>query len=321
MMAESRQPLPPAGTRYVWVLRLSAGAMGLLFLTASLIKAMDMGLFIGQIRAYGIVSNPVFIIIIAWGLIALQCALGAGLILFYRPGSLLPLTALLWLFLLLVTGWAWLTGVTQECGCYGAWVRQKPGTATLENLAFFIITLLIWKYRGAFQVRAGGAKGAILAAAVAVGLALPLLSGLPDVSQSQDKVDAFPFALISDTHIPETGRIDFTQGTHLLFLMSTDCLHCREALPEVELLAESGKLPRVIALSMNGDAERERFIREYGPAYPIAQIREDLFWRLLGMADLPRFFLLRDGHVLKVWNGRAPTVEEIEQALASPGPP
>jgi hypothetical protein len=280
-----------------------------------------MGLFIGQIRAYGIISNPVLIIIIAWGLITVQWVLGAGLVLLYRPGNLLPLTTLLWLFLLAVTGWAWMTGVTQECGCYGAWVRQRPGTATLENLAFFFITLLIWKYSRALQTPAGRAKGVVMTAALAIGLALPLLSGLPDISKSRNQIDDFPFELMENIHLPEKGRTDLKKGTHLLFLMSTDCHHCLEALPEVDLLAETGQLPPVIALTMNGERDRERFTEEYGPAYPVVQIKEDLFWRLLGMADLPRFFLFRDGRVLKVWNQKAPRVEELEQALANPAPP
>ena len=220
-----------------------------------------------------------------------------------------------------VTGWAWLTGVTQECGCYGAWARQTPGIATLENLGFCLITLLIWKYSGASQTTGGRAKAIIMAAAFAIGLVLPLLSGVPSVSKSQDQADDFPFELVKDIHIPGKGRIDFKQGSYILFLMSTDCLHCREALPGVDLLAETKELPPVIALSMNGDMERERFIKEYDPAYPIGPIKEDLFWRLLGMADLPRFFLLSDGRVLKVWNQRVPKVEEVEKVLGTPAPP
>ena len=320
-MADSGNIPSNAGTRYIWVFRLLACAMGLLLLTASFLKAMDLGLFIGQIRAYGIISNPILIIIIAWGLIAVQWVLGAGLILFYRPGWLLPLTTLLWLFLMAVTGWAWLTGVTRECGCFGAWARQKPGIATLENLGFFLITLLIWKYSGASQTTGGRAKAVIMAAAFAISLVLPLFSGVPGVSKSQDQVDDFPFELIKDIHIPGKGRIDFKQGSHILFLMSTDCLHCQESLPEVDLLAEARQLPRVIALSMNGDMERERFIKEYDPAYPIGQIKEDLFWRLLGMADLPRFLLRSDGRVLKVWNQGVPMFYEVAKVLGTPAPP
>jgi hypothetical protein len=290
--------------------------MGILLMTAAVIKATDMGLFIAQIRAYGIISHPVLIIVIAWGLIALQWFLGVGLLLFYRPEGLLPLVTLLWLFLLAVTAWAWLTGATQECGCYGAWVRQKPAAATLENLGFFIITLLIWKYRGEGKTRAGRAQGALMAAAAAVGLALPLFSGLPGVSTLQGRMEHFPFESIRDIRIPGKGTLDLKEGTHLLFLMSTDCPHCQDALPEVDLLAEEGGLPPIIALSMNGDEERERFTREYAPAFPVVKIEEDLFWRLLGMAELPRFFLIRNGRVLKVWSQRVPKAEELEQALA-----
>ena len=50
--------------------RLLAGAVGVILLTAGVLKATDMELFIGQIRDYGIISQSIVLTLSAWGLIA-----------------------------------------------------------------------------------------------------------------------------------------------------------------------------------------------------------------------------------------------------------
>ena len=301
--------------------RLLCGAIGILLMTASLMKATDIQLFMGQIKAYAIVSSPLLVTLIAWGLITVEWTFGVGLVIFFRPGWMLPLTGLFWLFLLVVTGWAWVGRVTQECGCYGAWVRQSPGTATVENLVFFLVTTLAWKYRPADKRFGGRTKGRIMSAAIALGLALPLLSGIPSTFKEPAAAMDLSEDMAGGVRIPGQGHIDLRRGTYLLFLMATDCPHCLEVLPEVDNLADGRELPRVIALTKNGDKERQRFIREFAPPYPLGHIEEERFWRLLGAADLPRFFLIRDGHVLKVWDNRAPTVEEVAGAMKSASHP
>jgi len=302
------------------VSRLLGGAMGLLLLTASVMKAADVQIFVAQIKAYAIIAGPSLIPLIAWCFITLQWVLGVGLLIFYHPRGLLPLTALHWLFLLGVTAWAWATGVTQECGCYGAWVSQRPGTATLENLAFLFITILAWKYCPTAGTFKGRTRGMIMAAALAVGLALPLLSGIPPVFKEPVAAMDFPGDMDRDIRIPGPEQIDLKKGAYLLFLMATDCPHCQEVLPEVDTLAETRELPRLIALTRGGDSGTERFIREFRPPYPLGRVREKIFWRLLGASELPRFFLVRDGRVLKVWDSKVPTVEEVAGALTATSP-
>ncbi|MBC8461613.1 MAG: hypothetical protein H8D67_26860, partial [Deltaproteobacteria bacterium] len=97
-------------------------------------KATDMGLFIGQVRDYGIISQPIVLTLSAWGLIGIECALGVGLLVFYRPRLMLLLTAMLLLIFVGATSWAWLTGATEDCGCFGHWLKRTPGEAVLGNL-------------------------------------------------------------------------------------------------------------------------------------------------------------------------------------------
>ena len=73
----------------------AAGFLGLIFLLAAVSKAMDMELFIRQIREYGIVSQYPLLVVTAWGVIILECTLGVALILGYHPRLTLPFTVLL----------------------------------------------------------------------------------------------------------------------------------------------------------------------------------------------------------------------------------
>jgi hypothetical protein len=69
-------------TWHLWVYRLPAGAVGLILLITCLLKATDMELFVGQIRDYVIISQRIVLTLSTWGLIALECTLGVGLLVF-----------------------------------------------------------------------------------------------------------------------------------------------------------------------------------------------------------------------------------------------
>ncbi len=163
----------------LWTPRLLSGAVGLILLAAGLVKAMDMELFIRQIMDYGIVSERLLLILSAWGLIALECALGVALLVFYRPRLMLSLTAALLLIFAGATGWAWLTGVTEDCGCYGAWLKQTPGQALVGDLVLLAATAIAWA--GCRHVQAPQTRTKAWAVTIAClsGLALPVVFGSP----------------------------------------------------------------------------------------------------------------------------------------------
>ena len=163
----------------VWVPRLLAGAVGLILLIAGLVKGMDMELFIRQMRDYGIISHHLLLAVSAWGLIALECALGIGLLIFYRPKITLPFTSLLWVMFLGATSWAWITGATEECGCFGAWVEYSPGQAVLENLILLVATLFAWVLYKEPHRPQSRAKVWCVTIAFLIGIALPLAFGFP----------------------------------------------------------------------------------------------------------------------------------------------
>lgn len=312
-MTRFRERWFKAGAWRSWVPRLLAGAVGLILLMAGLVKAMDMDLFIRQMRDYGIISQHVLLALSAWGLIALETALGIGLLIFYRPKITLALTSLLWITFLGATTWAWLTGATEKCGCFGAWVEYSPGQAVMENLILLVATLFAWAWCRESGRRHSLAKAWCVAIAFLIGATLPLAFGFPLSRISQSPWQTIEIEL-SKLQIRGPNGVDLSRGSHLIILMDTDCEHCKEALPELDALAEATDLPPVTALCPNGESGRTRFIEEFQPAFPLVQIEESVFFRLLGLGDVPRTILLKDMRVQRVWDRHVPDRKTIEAA-------
>lgn len=307
----SSQEILKANARSRWTPRLLGGAVGLILLTAGFLKATDMDLFIQQIRNYGIIYHYALLVTSAWGLIILECALGAALLVLYRPGLTLPTTVLLLSAFLGAALWAWFNGRTEECGCFGAWVRRTPAEAVIEDIMLLAATCLVWIGYRRTHVPQPRAKAWAVGTACLIGLVLPVAFGFPtsriDLHQSQG-VDLE----IGYIHIRGLDNIDLNYGVYLIILMDTGCLHCHEIVPELNMLAKATDLPSVIALSTNEELQRIKFVEEFQPIFPIGQIKEEIFSRLLNDRDIPCIILISDGHVQHVWDQTIPDKDRIK---------
>ncbi|MBW1860263.1 MAG: hypothetical protein JRI70_09390 [Deltaproteobacteria bacterium] len=296
-----------------WIPRFLAVGVGLVLLIAGILKAVDPELFIRQIKAYGIIQERALLVVSAWGLIVLECGLGAALIVLYRPKIVMPLTALLFLIFTGVTGWAWLTGATQDCGCYGAWIQHTPGQAVIENLVLLAATVLAWIGCRHTEMPQTRVKAWAVTVACLIGLAMPVAFGLPTwgINNSDPKPPEF-----DPIQVHGVGDVDLNTGGYLIVLMGTDCLHCQEAIPELNMLSENPDLPMLIALCTSKEADCIDFTEEFLPVFPIGHISDDLFWHLLADGDMPRTILLEDGRTRQVWDQTVPTKDDIQAAYS-----
>ena len=304
------------GTWVVALPRLLVGVVGLVLLAAAVLKATDMELFIRQIRDYDIISHRVVLSLGAWGLIALECGLAVGLLVFYRPTLTLPLTAMLLLTFVAASVWAWMTGATEDCGCFGAWLKHTPAEATLQNLTLLAALVPAWMSRRKLQSKHARPKAWAVTAGCLVGLVLPVAFGFPvsGIIRTHSPVTKVEFGNLK---IQGLDYVDLQHGTYLIILTDTDCQHCQEAVPQVNVLTEAVGLDGVIALSKNDEPQRVEFIEEFGASFPVGQISEDDFWRLLGEGDIPRFILVQDGGVLQVWDRVVPDKDMISSTLTA----
>ena len=300
--------------------RLIAGAVGVVLLSAAFMKMMDMDLFIRQMRDYGIISNYLLLSISARGLIVLECTLGVGLLLFFRPKLTLLLTSVLLLIFVGATGWAWLTDATKDCGCFGAWIKRTPAEAVLEGLILLVLTVIAWTISRPSRKSEARPKAWAIAVACLAGLILPLVFGSP-VTRADPNQTRTGEIFLGDSQIEGLDRVDLEHGDYLIVLIDTGCSHCRDAVATLNWLAEDPDLPEVFALSSNGEDQLKEFRKELQAIFPIGHITEEDFWRLLGDGDLPKTFFVRDRVVQEVWNTEIPDEDTIKSIVAIQGEP
>jgi hypothetical protein len=213
------------------------------------------------------------------------------------------------------TLWAWLTGATEECGCYGAFLKYTPGEAVIENLILLAATALGWVSRPDARAPQTRVKSWALVIACLAGLVLPVAFGFPISGLYRPQSGAEGLEL-GQLEIEGVKNIDIRQGTYLIVLLDTECEHCQDDLPKLDMLAEHRDLPNVVALCRNEEIQRMRFLETFQPRFPLGRIQEDVFFRLLGLGDVPITLLVRDRQVLKRWDQKIPDQTVIKEAMA-----
>lgn len=315
-ITEGQRTLEPVGWRFM-VLRLMAVVLGLIFLASAVLKGIDIEPFIRQIKDYNIITHRALTAMGAWGLITLECGLGMALLTLYRPRIMLPVTAFLLLVFMAATGYAWHTGGTETCGCFGVYLIRTPAQAMIEDVILLAATCLIWigcRHIGGLHNRAK--LGAVIIFCL-IGFSLPLAFGFSPSSiiQPPNKTAEMEIGRMT---VQGLGRMHLSRGEYLIILMDVDCQHCEALAGGFNMLAREENLPKVIALSMNNKDQRSRFIQEYQLIFPVGEIKPEAFWRLLGDNDPPQVLLVRKGHVLKTWDKTVPDMEGIRSALSAP---
>ena len=288
--------------------------VGLVLLGSGLQKAFGVDLFIRQMRDYEIITNPLLIIFCAWGLIAFECCIGTALIVNFKPKIAVPLGVMIFLVFIGATGYAWATGVTDDCGCFGAWIERTPKQAMIEDLFLLAALIVSWKWNKGVKKWPLYLKELITVAALLAGLAIPVTAGplldrLSVAISGPVKEGTEPFVL--ENFKPR----DLSTGKHIVFIMATDCSHCIAEMESLDMIGEDKDLPETIAFVINSEDRIEDFNFEFEPTFKIFKIPDDDFWRLLGDGEIPRTLLIDKGMVLKKWDFAPPEINEIKAAL------
>ena len=110
-----------------WILRVLAVAFGGTFIYAGVLKALDPGLFLIDVRSFDMLHDPHaawLAITLPWLEIFAGLAVVTGVL---RSSGLLVLNLLLIVFFIAI-GWAWHRGIDVKCGCFG-----KTGPDVISN--------------------------------------------------------------------------------------------------------------------------------------------------------------------------------------------
>jgi hypothetical protein len=287
--------------------RIVGCLIGALLLVTGLSKAVMPQDFGRQILDYDIVTNPVLVGLISYTVILVECAIGAALLVRLRPRLTIALAGLLMVGFLFAVGYAWQAGTTEDCGCL-PWVTRTPGEAFVEDLV--LLALLGWAWwgqRGA-HAPARAWKTMTVGGAVAIAMVVVGVFGVAGLGSpgAGGEAGAMTFKTLRAEDLPA----DLSKGDNLVLLMSTECQHCKDAVPEINALFNDSRLPPLVAVASQDRVSRGLFRQDYNAQYPIGQIPESAV-RPLIKSGFPKLFLVRDGTILASWEGTMPQADDI----------
>ena len=311
------------GQKTDWKNLISRGletAVGGVLLVAGILKAWEPVDFARQIGEYNIISDQSLITVVAWLAIILECGIGMALIAGYRRLIFVPAAAGLITIFLGLVGYAWASGSTQDCGCFGSWVKRTPAEAFAEDAVLLIAIVAAGFLNRIEPATYKKLRMFAVQLAVVAGLGLTIYS-TASPRQSTDSVLRLKTSAPSPfLGVPVSGiSVDLTIGTHLVALVDTGCSHCQKAVPQFNQIYEKGsKQIPIVGICSNSAPEMATFIHDFNVEYPLGSIpREDLM-RLLDGGGTPRTLLVKDGEILKVWDGEIPAPGDAERFLSSP---
>ena len=291
---------PPSGRLKPAVGHTARCLLGLVFLVAGLLKALDPAEFSHQMAGYGIIG-PELTAVVAPLLIALETTLGIALLAGFKLRSSLLAAAGLLVFFIGLEGYGMSIGRTEACGCFGAYLQRTPGQVIVEDLVFMVLALSAWLLLGSWRVRRSVAAASVGAAAV--------LSLVFAIASPHLPIDALVTRLAEGQTIDDLGIgtafPDLAQGRHLVALIDLTDPGAPETAARLNEVAETPGADPIVALTPSTEDERAAFIWSAVPAFEIQTVDRPLLKRLY--RRLPRFFLVDSGRVVSIYDdpGRA----------------
>ena len=293
--------------------------VGGVFATAAALKAADLPLAVAQAAYYGVLSDPVYLRLVALALLALETALGAVLLAGVRlRGWTLSITfAVLTGFTILIV-YAWFYHDLGDCGCFGGYLAMGPGASIAKNLVLMALIGVAWRWEhrvpaeqgGQAPARAGRVRRAALGVLACGVVVLAVAFG--DNAHFFSALSYDPTSDFSRMRLAFEGeRWELAQGTYVLVVLTATCEHCQATVESLNEVVVAPDTPPVIGL-LFGENEEEltEFRNVTQPLFPTPTIEADIFFDLIG-EEPPRFYFIEDGKALRHLDDLEPTVDVL----------
>lgn len=287
--------------------------VGLLFILAAALKALDMTAFATQIRFYGVLYDMNAIRTAAVGSVVAETLLGTALLVGLQPRALVY-----GLVLAMLVGFSGLVAYADvyhnldDCGCFGKFLAMDPVQTIAKNLVMIALVIGAWAMWRRTAGRMADAPSRRRIYTGAVGAALAVVAACYAFADNQEFLKGAkgnaerPFAQFALEHDGET--LDLGEGTYLAALLSATCDDCREAVIPLSDLTYYPDVPQVAVLMLATEEEYAAFLDEMQPMFPSTRIDPMAFFALIG-DEPPRFYVVEDGAPVRHIDTLDPTID------------
>ena len=283
-------------------------AVGVIFLIAASLKALDPVAFAEQIRQFGIF--PELSGVAAWTLVTAEVVLAAGLILNWLPRIVPLASALLLLFFIGITAYGTSIGLGENCGCFGSLVYRSPTQVIIEDVLMVLalaFSIMVVRTRAAKGQTARGAVVTLIGA-----LALLTISVSPALPVDDLVTTLKPGSTFKNWPLDGLRGVNLNRGTNVVFLFSIGDRQMPEHAESMIVAARGGTGATPVGLIIDGPEMLTTLMFQYGITFPVGAV-EPRFARPM-YRRLPRSFLLHEGTVFQTWPG-IPDAGEIRRAV------
>lgn len=274
------------------VLQVGTWLLGLLFVVAAGLKALEFAAFVQQVERYRLIPESLSTSA-AGGLILAEAALGVFCLVGFQTGKALwGMCGLLALFIV-ATSARWGSLVGTDCACFGSASTGGPGAVLLHgSLMLGVAGGLIFLRRGAEAATpyrrfraAAGVTAAVLITFAVQPTATPLSQTVP-------------------------------RGDALRVFMSATCSKCMSEASRVKNLSASpAAAPVQVFIGADFDRQIKDFLKGAGVDLEYTPLT---FPQLAREArHVPTVQLFHGGKLLREWVGRVPSPEEVRELLTT----
>lgn len=295
--------------------------LGLVFVVSAVLKIVDMDWFEIYVYSYHFFSLN-FSFLVARAAIIVELVLGVGLVIncFHKQmwwGSVL--------MLLVYTGlltYAWILGRTDNCHCFGDYLKFNPWQSIIKNVVLLILFALVYHVKsrkfglGLLALFGTAVKVLVMMVVVAVSCIIVFAVSPPDnwtrsyYPTNELNQELFVGALQQ----PPLETINLVEGRKVVGIFSSGCEYCMLTAQKLSLMQQFYDFPEedVFYVFMGSEEGVERFFQKSESTHYQYFIYEDVISLLkINNGVFPIVVLLDNGKIVGEYGFRNMREEEI----------
>lgn len=285
------------------ILAIAVKAVGAIIVFAGAVKAVapyDFSVHLSSLNLIPAKMNQAAVTAVA----GVEVAWGTALLLGLAPSATLPLSAAS-LFILSLISWRGVaTGMTEDCGCYGGFIKLSIGQSLSLNALFIAVLLSAW-----FSGLRGGdlplLPAAVTVAAGAAAYLLALAGMSHEAKHGAPLFDVSPLKVGNKwNHAWAAGATEEMSGEFFVSYLGANCPCCKLWVRVANAMTHSPHLPKVIGVMAATPARTAEFVNDFSVNFAIAHISNSMMARMT--RAVPTTAIIRDGVIRELFTGTLP---------------